>query len=111
MGRDRQDGQLVQGTLEMLILRRLLRGPMHGWGIAKDIRATSLDVLRVEEGSLYPALRRLEVDGDVVAEWAASENNRRARYYSITVRGRRRLVREEQNWAGLVRAIARVLEA
>jgi PadR family transcriptional regulator PadR len=111
MGKNRPDGQLVQGTLDMLILRRLSRGAMHGWGIARDIRATSLDVLRVEEGSLYPALRRLEVEGDVAAEWAPSENNRRARYYAITARGRRRLAREEQQWAGLVRAIARVLEA
>jgi PadR family transcriptional regulator PadR len=111
MGKNRPDGQLVQGTLDMLILRRLSRGAMHGWGIARDIRATSLDVLRVEEGSLYPALRRLEVEGDVAAEWAPSENNRRARYYAMTARGRRRLAREEQQWAGLVRAIARVLEA
>lgn len=111
MGRERPAAGLVQGTLDMLILRRLLRGPMHGWGIARDIRATSGDVLRVEEGSLYPALRRLEVDGDVVAEWAPSENNRRARFYAITRQGRRRLEREERQWMGLVRAIGRVLEA
>ena len=111
MGKSRSDGQLVQGTLDMLILTRLARGSMHGWGIARDIRATSLDVLRVEEGSLYPALRRLEVEGDVVAEWGPSENNRWARYYAITARGRRRLAREERQWAGLVQAIARVLEA
>jgi PadR family transcriptional regulator, regulatory protein PadR len=84
---------------------------MHGWGIARHIQQTSEEVLRVEEGSLYPALRRLELDGLVTAEWAPSENNRRARYYSLTARGRKQLTRESEHWADLVRAIGRVMEA
>lgn len=95
----------------MLILQTLARGAMHGWGIARHIQQTSAEVLRVEEGSLYPALRRLELDGLVTAEWAPSENNRRARYYSLTARGRKQLARESEHWDHLVRAIARVMEA
>ena len=78
-------GELVQGTLDMLILRTLARRSMHGWGIAQHIQQVSQEILRVEEGSLYPALRRLELDGWVTAEWALSENNRRARFYSLTL--------------------------
>lgn len=107
----KRSGELVQGTLDMLILKTLARGPMHGWGIARHIQQTSEEVLRVEEGSLYPALRRLELDGFVSAEWAPSENNRRARYYALTSRGRKELARESEHWAGLVQAIARVMEA
>jgi PadR family transcriptional regulator PadR len=103
-------GTLVQGTLDLLVLKTLARGPMHGWGIARHIRQTSKEVLRVEEGSLYPALRRLELDGYVSAEWAASENNRRARFYSLTSRGRKQLADEREHWTDVVRAIARVLE-
>jgi transcriptional regulator len=95
----------------MLILQTLSRGDMHGWGIANQIQQISRDVLRVEEGSLYPALRRLELDGCVKAEWATSENNRRARYYTLTRRGQRQLGEERAQWASLVGAIARVLEA
>jgi PadR family transcriptional regulator len=102
---------LVPGTLEMLILKTLTHGAMHGWGIANRIQAMSREVLRVEEGSLYPALRRLELDGCVKASWAASENNRRARYYRLTARGRRQLGDEQAQWASLVGAIARVMEA
>jgi PadR family transcriptional regulator len=102
---------LVPGTLEMLILQTLTRGEMHGWGIANQIQQVTRDVLRVEEGSLYPALRRLELDGCVKAEWATSDNNRRARYYTLTARGRRQLGEERAQWASLVGAIARVLEA
>jgi PadR family transcriptional regulator PadR len=102
-------GELVQGTLDMLILRTLARGRMHGWGIAQHIQQVSKEVLRVEEGSLYPALRRLELDGWVTAEWALSENNRRARFYSLTARGRKRLVQESNHWDELVQAIARVM--
>jgi len=102
---------LVPGTLDMLILKTLTRGEMHGWGIANRIQQVSRDILRVEEGSLYPALRRLEMDGCVKAEWATSENNRRARYYRLTARGRRQLGEEETQWASLVGAIARVMEA
>lgn len=112
MGSDnKRSGELVQGTLDMLILRTLVRSAMHGWGIARHILQTSEGVLRVEEGSLYPALRRLELDGLVTAEWGPSENNRRARYYSLTARGRKQLTRESEHWADLVRAIGRVMEA
>jgi PadR family transcriptional regulator, regulatory protein PadR len=76
MGRDSKSGELVQGTLDMLILKTLAHGEMHGWGLARHVQQVSDDVLRVEEGSLYPALRRLELDGFVIAEWATSENNR-----------------------------------
>jgi PadR family transcriptional regulator PadR len=100
----------VQGTLDVLVLKTLALGRMHGWGIARHIRHTSKEVLRVEEGSLYPALRRLELDGYVTAEWAASENNRRARYYSLTARGRKQLVHETAHWTDVLGAIARVLE-
>lgn len=107
---ERPGGELVQGTLDMLILRTLQRGENHGWGIAQHIQRTSEEVLRVEEGSLYPALRRLEVAGDVAAHWGVSGNNRRARFYRITARGRRRLDAEQRRWGALAAAIARVLE-
>jgi transcriptional regulator len=103
-------GELVQGTLDLLILRTLQRGANHGWGIAQHIQRVSEEVLRVEEGSLYPALRRLEMAGEVAAEWGLSENNRRARFYRLTPRGRRRLESERSHWESLVAAIARVLE-
>jgi PadR family transcriptional regulator PadR len=107
---DERQGELVQGTLDMLILRTLERGANHGWGIAQHIQRTSEDVLRVEEGSLYPALRRLELAGELSAEWGLSEHNRRARYYRLTARGRRRLTAEQRRWGLLTAAIARVLE-
>ena len=110
MGPERSNGELVQGTLDMLILRTLARGPSHGWGIAQHIRQVSDEVLRVEEGSLYPALHRLELAGDLAADWGVSENNRRARIYKLTPRGRRRLEGELERWGLLVGAIARVLE-
>lgn len=110
MGSDRDGGELVQGTLDMLILRTLARGENHGWGIAQHIQRTSEDVLKVEEGSLYPALRRLELAGDLSAEWGVSENNRRARFYRLTARGRKRLESEQRRWGVLTAAIARVLE-
>jgi PadR family transcriptional regulator, regulatory protein PadR len=94
----------------MLILKTLARGPMHGWGIAQFIQQTSEDVLRVEEGSLYPALHRLELDGLIDAEWGQSENKRRAKYYRLTDRGRQQLVQESDHWQSLARAIARVME-
>ena len=107
---ERLAGELVQGTLDMLILRTLDRGENHGWGIAQHIQRTSEEVLRVEEGSLYPALRRLEVAGDISAQWGVSENNRRARFYRLTARGRRRLEAEQRRWSALAAAIARVME-
>jgi PadR family transcriptional regulator, regulatory protein PadR len=103
-------GELVQGTLDMLVLKVLSLQKMHGWGIAQRIRQVSDEVLRVEEGSLYPALRRLELDGLIRAEWGTSDNNRKARYYQLTAAGRRRLVNERDRWRGLAAAIARVME-
>jgi PadR family transcriptional regulator len=113
MGRKKQTpgpGELVQGTLDMLILKVLSLGRMHGWGIAERIRQVSGEILRVEEGSLYPALRRLELDGLITAEWGASDNNRRARFYQLTTAGRRRLADERTHWRTVAAAIARVME-
>jgi len=112
MGREKQraDGELVQGTLEMLILKTLTRGPMHGYGIAQSIQQVSEEVLRVEEGSLYPALHRLELDGLVESEWGQSANNRRAKYYRLSAHGRKQLVKEAKDWRRLAEAIARVME-
>jgi transcriptional regulator len=109
-GKQRSEGELVQGTLDMLILKTLLRGPMHGYGIAQSIQQISDEVLRVEEGSLYPALHRLELDGTVDSEWGQSANNRRAKYYRLTARGRKQLQQEASNWKRLAEAIARVME-
>jgi PadR family transcriptional regulator PadR len=103
-------GELVQGTLYMLVLKTLARGPMHGWGIAQSIQQISEEVLRVEEGSLYPALHRMELDGLIDAEWGQSENKRRAKFYRLTDRGRKALAAETDHWRQLARAIARVME-
>jgi transcriptional regulator len=100
---------LLQGTLDMLILRTLLFGPRHGHSIVKSIEHTSKDVLRVDHGSLYPALQRLERRGLIDARWGTSENNRRARYYRLTPAGRRQLTAETARWERLVRAISGVL--
>jgi PadR family transcriptional regulator PadR len=108
--KQRSEGELVQGTLDMLILKTLLRGPMHGYGIAQSIQQASAEVLRVEEGSLYPALHRLELDELVDAEWGLSENNRRAKYYSLTARGKKQFQTESNKWRRLAEAIARVME-
>ena len=102
-------GELVQGTLDMLVLKTLTRGSMHGYGIAQSIKTASEDVLRVEEGSLYPALHRLELDGMIGSEWRASANNRRAKYYKLTARGRRQVAKETGHWQRLSEAIARVM--
>src|SRR3954462_1071521 len=101
---------LLPGTLEMLILRTLTLGEMHGYGIAQHLRQVSRDVLQVEEGSLYPALQRLRVKGWVKAEWRQTPNNRRARYYAITIAGRRQLGEERMSFDRLVTAIQRVME-
>jgi transcriptional regulator len=101
---------LLPGTLVMLVLRTLLRGPLHGYGIAERLRMISEDVLVVGESSLYPALQRLLLNGWVKAEWGASENNRRARFYTVTAAGRKRLAEERQEFNRLVVAIQRVLE-
>ena len=97
------------GALELLVLKALESGPMHGWGITLHIQQVSDQVLRVEEGSLYPALHRMEQAGWIVAEWGVSENNRRARYYKLTVAGRKQLAAEEKSWKQLTEAVARVL--
>ena len=111
MGNKKQShGELVQGTLDMLILKTLTRGPQHGYGIAQVIRQASDEVLRVEEGSLYPALHRLELDGLIDSEWGQSSNNRRAKYYRLSVLGRKQLAKEAGNWSRLARAIAQVME-
>lgn len=101
--------ELLQGTLDLLILRTLAIAPMHGWGIAQRIQQVSRDVLQVGQGSLYPALHRLEYKGWIRAEWGPSENNRRARYYSLTPEGRRQLKSERGEWERMVEAIALVL--
>jgi transcriptional regulator len=101
---------LLQGTLALLVLKTLARGPLHGYGITLHIQMVSNDTLRVEEGSLYPALHRMEQDGWVSAEWGISENNRRARYYQLTIKGRKQLAEEEKNWARLTQAVAHVLQ-
>ena len=101
---------LLQGTLDLLILRTLASGPMHGWGISQRIQQVSEDVLKVNQGSLYPALYRLEQEGWIGAEWGASENNRRAKYYRLTGTGRRQLDRETENWKRLAGAVGRVLQ-
>jgi PadR family transcriptional regulator, regulatory protein PadR len=112
MGKPKQPpaGELVQGTLDMLILKTLTRGPQHGYGIAQSIQQVSDEVLRVEEGSLYPALHRLELDGMIDSEWGQSANNRRAKYYRLTALGRKQLFKEASNWNRLAEAIARIME-
>src|SRR6201986_1601832 len=106
-----ETGDLIQGTLEMLILKALVRGPLHGYAVAEWIEQTSQQVLRVEEGALYPALHRLELRGLLKAEWGASENNRKARFYRLTAEGRKRLDAESQRWARLAAAVAFVMQA
>jgi PadR family transcriptional regulator PadR len=100
---------LVQGTLDMLVLKTLTLEPMHGWGIAQRIEQISRGVFQVNAGSLFPAFRRLERDGLVRAEWRATENNRRAKYYSLTEAGRRKLRVETREWESQIAAIARIL--
>ena len=102
---------VVQGTLEMLILRTLALEPMHGYGVALRIEQVSEGVFRVNPGSLLPALARMERAGRIRSEWRASENNRRARYYALTARGRKALSQEEETWNRQVSAIARIMEA
>src|SRR5882672_1963328 len=100
---------LLQGTLDLLILHSLQRGPMHGYTIAQTIHLLSDQVLKVEEGSLYPAVYRLELDGAIAATWGLSENNRKAKYYQLTKRGRKALSEQHQAWDRLASAVHRVL--
>ena len=102
--------ELLQGTLDMLILKTLTREAMHGWAIAQRIHELSDDVLTVEEGSLYPALYRMEERGWIDSEWGQSENNRRAKYYKLTKTGRKQLENETEGWERMVLAIARVMQ-
>jgi transcriptional regulator len=101
---------LPYGTLDLLILRTVANGARHGYGILQEIHDTSNHLLRIEEGSLYPALHRLETSGLLQAEWATSDNNRRAKYYSLTAKGRKQLAEEQRNWARVAEGVARVLK-
>jgi len=103
------NNDVLQGTLDLLVLKTLARGRMHGFGIAVHIQQVSEDALRVEEGSLYPALHRIEQAGWISSEWGVSGNNRRAKYYRLTAAGRKQLSREEEGWDKLTRAVAKVL--
>ena len=105
-----ESGDLLQGTLDLLILRALASGAMHGYGVAEWIHESSQDVLRVEEGALYPALHRLQLRGLLSAEWGVSENNRRAKYYSLTSAGKKHLAEETEYWRRMSGAVARVLQ-
>ena len=106
---EKNASELLPGTLDMLVLQALARGAMHGYGIAQHLKLVSSDVLQVGESSLYPALQRLLLNGWVKAEWGASENNRRARYYTITAAGRKRLAAERREFDRMVGAIHAVL--
>src|SRR5205814_9005890 len=103
-------GELLPGTLDMLVLKAVTRGPMHGYAIAQSIQQASREVLRVEEGALYPALHRLEVRGLHKSEWGTSENNRRAKYYRLTAVGRRELETETAYWTRVAAAVTRVMQ-
>ena len=109
MVRSGKEQELLLGTLDMLILQTLVLGPAHGHTIAHVIERTSRDVLQIEQGSLYPALHRLEDRGWVASSWGASENNRRARFYRLTAAGRKQLTRQTNRWRAMVEAIGRVL--
>jgi PadR family transcriptional regulator, regulatory protein PadR len=104
-----KNGDLLQGTLDMLVLKTLASGAKHGYAIAESIHQRSDDVLRVEEGALYPALHRLELRGWLSAEWGISENNRRAKYYRLTGAGRKQLAAESEHWDRMAAAVARVM--
>lgn len=100
---------LLQGTLDMLVLRTLVFGPLHGYGIAKSIRSSSAETLDIEFGSLYPALKRLELKGWISSKWETSESNRRAKYYRLTPTGKKQLAQEHSKWAEFADAIGRVM--
>ena len=101
---------LLQGTLTLLVLKTLSRGQVHGYGITSHIQRVSSDQLRVEEGSLYPALHRMEQEGWISSEWGLTETNRKARFYSLTVTGRQQLEQEEQSWIRLIASVTSVLQ-
>jgi PadR family transcriptional regulator PadR len=108
MGKQKSD--LLQGTLDMLILKTLALEPMHGWGISQRIQQISNGVLSINQGSLYPALYRLEQQGWITSEWGNSENNRQAKFYELTKAGRKQLTEETENWERLSTAIGQILE-
>jgi transcriptional regulator len=99
----------LQGSLNLLILKTLSRGSLHGYGITNNIQQISGEILQVEEGSLYPALHRMEQEGWIASEWATSDTNRRVRYYKLTAKGKRQLAREENDWKQITAAVTRVL--
>ena len=106
-----ETGELIQGTLEMLVLKALQRGPQHGYSVAEWIQETSQQMLKVEEGALYPALHRMELRGLLKSKWGVSDNNRRAKFYALTLEGQKRLDAESQRWARLSSAVAFVMQA
>lgn len=106
----RTSSDSLQGSLALLVLKTLEHGSMHGWGITLHIQRVSKDALRVEEGSLYPALHRMEQDGWIVSEWGLSENNRRARYYRLTATGRKQLHAEAKRWRSVMDGVSLVLD-
>ena len=106
----RQKTDLLQGTLDLLVLKTLQSGPTHGWDIAQRIQQVSEDVLQVNQGSLYPALHRLEGQGWITSEWGASENNRRAKFYRLTAAGRKQLQAEAETWERFSLAVSRILQ-
>jgi PadR family transcriptional regulator, regulatory protein PadR len=108
VGLDRID--LPQGTLDLLLLRTLVTGPQHGWAISERVQQVSSDVLQIQQGSLYPALHRLERRGWIKAQWGTSDNNRRAKYYELTRAGKKQLEQEEASWRRMTAAVAQVLE-
>jgi PadR family transcriptional regulator len=108
--RQKAPGEFLPGTLDMLILKTLSRGEMHGYAVAQFIQGASEDVLKVEEGALYPALHRLEVRGLVKSQWGSSDNNRRAKYYRLTAAGRRELDEETRFWERVAAAVTRVMQ-
>lgn len=110
MGEKGYEPAFLPGTLDMLILKSVSRGPMHGYSIAQHIQQASQEVLRVEEGALYPALHRLEVRGWLKAEWGTSDNNRRAKFYRLTALGRRELENEAEYWQRVAAAVTRVMQ-
>jgi len=106
----KQKTDLLQGTLDLLVLKTLQAGPAHGWDIAQRIRQVSREVLRVNQGSLYPALHRLEAHGSIASEWGASDNNRRAKFYKLTAAGRKRLAAETETWKCFAEAVGLILQ-
>jgi PadR family transcriptional regulator PadR len=106
----KQKTDLLQGTLDLLVLKTLALGPTHGWDIAQRIQQISRDVLTVNQGSLYPALHRLEAQQWIASEWGTSDNNRRAKFYKLTAKGKRQLAEETENWERFAAAITRILQ-